>query len=250
MVLSTKNEHPGSVNTFDIYVIDEDLTETHCGTYETSGDRRGFEAWCNLQTKSFRIEGTPTDPANWKVFICSLGAFGSIYEHESPVPTSVALRQGQQAPAMTLDHVKSRLDVQVTNVLDINLRQKAGSELPWVTIENDQNAATVRFEQCPPDGNYTLILESIDLNSPKQDLPVVLKTEVIDLTVSIYVTNDQRALCSPNKLIFEHEPEFIEMTVGQEQSWTLPKVVNPLNKVYKIVAQADIPLIPFLTFKE
>ena len=48
MVLSTKNEHPGSVNTFDIYVIDEDLTETHCGTYETSGDRRGFEAWCNL----------------------------------------------------------------------------------------------------------------------------------------------------------------------------------------------------------
>ena len=82
---------PQTVHSFDIYMIAEDLSETHCGTYDTSVNY-GFEAWCNLEAKSFRIEGSPADPTNWDITICSLGAFGSIYEHQSPLTTSVAIK--------------------------------------------------------------------------------------------------------------------------------------------------------------
>ena len=78
------------ITIFDIYVIADDLSETHCGTYDTD-KLYGFEAWCNMEAKSFRIEGIPTDPDNWDVTICSFGAFGTIYQHDNPVTESLAL---------------------------------------------------------------------------------------------------------------------------------------------------------------
>ena len=139
-----------------------------------------------MQAKSFRIEGIPNDPSNWDVTICSLGAFGTIYEHKTPVTALVNLQQGYQAADLTIEHVESRPDVKITNVLDINLRQKVGSELQWIQISNDAVAATLSFDLSPPLGKYQLILESIDLNSPLIS-PTVLKTNVI--TVNVYDTN-------------------------------------------------------------
>ena len=79
MVLDTATTNVGNVNSWDIIIIAEDGTETLCGTYDTSGNL-GFEAWCNMEALSFRIEGTPADEDNWEVTICSLGAFGTIYD--------------------------------------------------------------------------------------------------------------------------------------------------------------------------
>ena len=140
-----------------------------------------------MQAKSFRIEGTPDNPSDWDVTICSLGAFGTIYEHINPVTAFINLQQGHQAAVLTIDHIMSRPDVKITNVLNINLRQKVGSGLPWVQISNDVVAATLSFDPSPPLGNYELILESIDLNSPLTS-PAVLKTNVI--TVNVYGTNE------------------------------------------------------------
>ena len=85
------------VNSFDIFVISEDGTETSCGNYRTDTvahtvPKKGFEAWCNQEVKSFRIEGTPDDPTNWNIAICSLGAFGSIYERTNPVTTTINIQ--------------------------------------------------------------------------------------------------------------------------------------------------------------
>ena len=97
MVLDTVNV--GTVNSFDIFVIGEDGTETHFGTYRTdifynNKFNSGFEAWCNTQGKSFRIVGTPANPLSWDVTICSLGMFGTIYEHQNPITKSVNIQQG------------------------------------------------------------------------------------------------------------------------------------------------------------
>ena len=75
-----------------------------------------------METKSFRIEGTPDNQFNWKVTICSLGAFGSIYEHQYPVTRFVNIEQGLKASDLIIDHILPRPGFEVTNVLDINLR--------------------------------------------------------------------------------------------------------------------------------
>ena len=60
------------------------------------------------------------------------------------------------------------------------------SELSWATITNPTGAteATVNFDLCPPVGSHQLTLESIDLNSPLSPAYSVLKTDVINLSVT------------------------------------------------------------------
>ena len=107
-----------------------------------------------MEVKSFRIEGTPANPANWYVSICSLGPMGTIYEHKNPVPQSVSFQQGQQAGPLTIDDIEPRTGFEIGNDLDINLRQKVGSDLPWVTITNGLTAAKIVFDLNPPLGDH------------------------------------------------------------------------------------------------
>ena len=53
-----------------------------------------------------------------------------------------------------------------------------------------------------------------------------------------------------NTLRFELEPEFIELSVGQEFEWTLPKVVDAYMNNYEIEMAPDIPLIPYLSYRK
>ena len=82
---------------------------------------------------------------------------------------------------------------EITNELAINLRQKAGTELPWATITNGATTAGINFDLNPPLGNHQLIMESIDLNSPLMPAPAVLKQDVLD--VCIYASNQQAIGC-------------------------------------------------------
>ena len=121
MVLDTLNA--GTVNSWDIYCIAEDGTETLCSsTYNTSGSIKGFEAWINKEVVSTRIVGTPADPTNWWTTICLLGPMGTSYVHDNIVPTSLSIQQGQQAAALTVDHIKAETGFEITNELSINLR--------------------------------------------------------------------------------------------------------------------------------
>ena len=93
-----------TVNSWDIYCIAEDGTETLCGTYDTSVSF-GFEGWLNKEVASIRIVGNPADPTNWDVKICMLGPMGTRYVHLTPVLASVCIQQGQQAAALNINHI-------------------------------------------------------------------------------------------------------------------------------------------------
>ena len=60
------------------------------------------------------------------------------------------------------------------------MRQQLGSELPWVTLEqNPQVNPKLIFEtQSAPVGDYQVTLESFDANSTVQS---VLKTDIISI---------------------------------------------------------------------
>ena len=73
-------------------------------------------------------------------------------------------------------------------MLDINLRQKVGSEHSWATISNGASEATVVFGLNSPLGKYRFTFESIDLNSPLSPAYSVLKTDVVD--VRVYASNN------------------------------------------------------------
>ena len=105
MVLDTYNFNAGRVHDWTIICIAEDLTETNCGTFNTDGEKYGFEAWINKEVVSFRIVGNPVDPSNWLATICLVGPMGTSYVHLTPVPASLSIQQGQQAAALTIDHI-------------------------------------------------------------------------------------------------------------------------------------------------
>ena len=193
MVLDISDDNLGTVNDWSIYCIAEDGTETLCGTYDTSGTIRGFEGWINKEVMSIRIVGDPADPTNWYATICLMGPMGTSYVHSTPLPASLSIHKGQQAADLIIDHIKTETNFEITNVLDINLREKVGSELSWVTIFNGATEATTVFGLNPPVGNHKLTLESIDLNSPLSPAYSVLKTDVIDICV--YASNQQAFEC-------------------------------------------------------
>ena len=118
---------------------------------------------------------------------------GTSYVYSTPVPASLTIQQGQQASALTIDHIAAETGFEITNDLDINLRQKAGFEVPEVTITNGATGAKLKI--CSPVGNHQLTLESIDLNSPLSPAYSVLKTFVINLTVAALTTNQQAFDC-------------------------------------------------------
>ena len=124
MVLDTLTVNEGDVHSWTIYCIAEDTTETLCGgTYDTSRNFLGFEGWINNEVVSIRIVGIPDDPTDWLTSICMLGPMGTRYVHDKPVQASVDIEQGQQAAALTIDHIKAEKGFEITNDLAINLRQ-------------------------------------------------------------------------------------------------------------------------------
>jgi len=110
---------------FDIYMIHHE-TEFYCGRYSSNIDgskKGGLEAFCNLEAKDVRIEGIPDNGAtSWKVFMCTFGLFGTIYEPPTPVPESVDIWQGLTILEIMVTNVQPRAGLEVTYDLYTNLR--------------------------------------------------------------------------------------------------------------------------------
>ena len=65
-------------------------------------------------------------------------------------------------------------------MLDINLRQKAGTELLWVTLEQGNPTHIKIVPAAVAPGDYTLILQSYDKNGSVKS---TLKEDLITITV-------------------------------------------------------------------
>jgi len=102
----------------------------------------GHEAWCNLKGRYVTIEAdlshlagqTSTEaPNGYEMSICSLGLFGTRYKRLTEVPSSFEVLKGA-TKTLSIERVAADEKFKITNKIDINLRQKAGTELPWVTF--------------------------------------------------------------------------------------------------------------------
>lgn len=72
---------------------------------------------------------------------------------------------------------------EIGNVLNINLRQKSGSELPFVSFRQNVNRTEVDVSPGDvPVGFYDLVIQSYDVNSP-----LVLASTLKEETISIQV---------------------------------------------------------------
>ena len=71
----------------------------------------------------------------------------------------------------------------IGNDLLINLRQKSGQELSFVSFSSEAELTNVILDTTGvPAGEYNLVLESFDMNS-NGDVPATLKTDTIEIVV-------------------------------------------------------------------
>ena len=139
----------------------------------------GIEIWCNLEGQYTTIVADLTELSGqtYEMSICNLGVMGTEYVRENYVLTSISLGQAE-TEVIAVENIYSKFTI--GNTLDINLRQKAGTELFWVTLEqgNPTLIKTVPAGVAP--GDYTLILQSFDNNGSVKS---TLKEDVITIIV-------------------------------------------------------------------
>ena len=117
--------------------------------------------------------GVPTD----RLSICTVAVFGTRYIREVPLKSTIVVKAGDTY-VFTVPHVYS--EYIIANILAIDLRQKAGSELSSVTFTNGKTSTDVSLDATSlSPGEYTLVLESFDLNVPE----LALKTDIIKIIV-------------------------------------------------------------------
>ena len=76
-----------------------------------------------------------------------------------------------------MNHVHSKHVI--SDILAINLQQKPGAKLSWVSIVNNSVAVVTIMAKGVPAGVYSLVLESVDKNSSLPTL--VLKTDSVTI---------------------------------------------------------------------
>ena len=97
-----------------------------------------------------------------RISICTVAVFGTRYIRATDPPSSITLEASSKT--LSVQHVHAE-DV-IGDKLNINLKQKNGSELSWVSIINSSTDAYVTINaKGVPAGVYTLVLESVDKNS-------------------------------------------------------------------------------------
>ena len=114
--------------------------------------------------------------------LCNVGIMGTKYIRNTPPPSNLEITKGAMQ-TLTVEKIIVKTGFEIGNTLSIKLRQKVGSELPWVTItpgtiddQVDLNTAGISA------GDFSLILESFDDDSTATTKSV-LDTLVITVQV-------------------------------------------------------------------
>ena len=137
---------------------------------------------------------------------------GTEYIRNEEIPTEIVLEQGSMT-TIAVPHITSALTI--GNILQINLRQKSGFELDFVSLSNTLGSTDVMIDgEIPTPGTYELVLESFDEASSVQS---ALKTDRIQIEVSTEVENSDECTISMQAIEeIQHELETpIEITANQ-----------------------------------
>ena len=144
-------------STFNDYV-DESAKKNYL---QSASPAFGFEKWCNMsgQYTFFVTTGLPTK----ELSICSVGVFGTRYIRKELIKNTFNILTDAQS-VIKVPHVFAE-DV-IGDKLAIDLRQKVGSELPFISFRNgiDSTDVLINAVGVKP-GSYSLLLESFDTNS-------------------------------------------------------------------------------------
>jgi len=95
----------------------------------------GKEIWCNLRGRYMTIVADLSHNAGqaYSLSVCSLAIFGTEYTRATTVPTEVKVIKGR-THSLSVEKIKADSRFPIANTLNIKLRQKAGSEISWVTF--------------------------------------------------------------------------------------------------------------------
>ena len=97
----------------------------------------GKEIWCNLEGRYMHIVADLNHLAGsaYSMELCSVGIMGTRYVRDYPVPETIEiLRDSQSTKAINIHHITSAIPI--GNTLQINMRQRSGSELDFVVLIN------------------------------------------------------------------------------------------------------------------
>ena len=112
------------------------------------------------------------------ISICAVAVFGTRYIRDDPLKSTIEI-PANSSSVLSVLHVHAE-DV-IGNHLDIDLRQKAGLELSFVTLKNGSSSTDVAINTTGLiPGEFNLVLESFD--SAFQTL--ALKTDTIKIIVA------------------------------------------------------------------
>ena len=111
------------------------------------------------------------------ISICAVAVFGTRYIRDEPLKSSIKI-QANSSSVLSVPHVYAE-DV-IGNQLAIDLRQKNGTELSFVTLKNGVSSTdvTINTTGLIP-GEYYVILESFDSTFKN----LALKTDTIKIVV-------------------------------------------------------------------
>lgn len=97
----------------------------------------GKEIWCNLEGRYMHIVAdlNHLSGSTYSMELCSLGIMGTQYVRDEPVPETLQIfRESQSTETINILHIYSTLTI--GNTLQINMRQRSGSELDFVSLIN------------------------------------------------------------------------------------------------------------------
>ena len=111
--------------------------------------------------------------------ICSLGVNGTVYTRENQPATSVEIPAGE-IYILQVEHIQALYPH--ANVQVISLRQSPGTELSFVSFENQTSATNVIIDTTSlSDGEYALVLETFDADS--DGVESTLKIDTVTIVV-------------------------------------------------------------------
>ena len=200
----------------------------------------GFEAACNMEGQYTYLVATnvPTD----YVSICSAAVFGTTYARPTTALTALSLGYGVKI-SYKIGHIAA--EDAIGNIISIDLRQKSGSELDFVSFTNNSADTDVEIDGATL-GDHTLILESYDLNS--KGVNSALKTDTITITVVAVARSTPLPTSTTT----------ISMKMLESKSFSIPKIdMNHANTQDPDVLNKSSPDInlriltaPYVSFTE
>ena len=197
---------PHLSSSYDDYIDDSFYTDNLVPAF-------GFEVFCNMSGRYTFFVSTIVPSV--EVSICTVAVFGTSYIRIETLTDTIVIQAGDQS-VLSVPHVFAE-DV-IGDQLAIELRQKAGSEIPFVSFINFASSTDVVIDATGVlPGEYTLVLESFDTNSDLQEL--TLKTDIITIVVAIQGNSDTLPY-------FVAELEPVAITFGQSSEWTLPQIIE------------------------